>query len=118
MKRCRLFIACLLGGCVVLTLYLNESSSSRPSAATSSLQRHRGRRDLDSYYDFLINEWSFKFWAVFQLVTIAVLLYSTFAAIYYAKYTYLHNPPTDEDFWRRRALRAIYSHPQIPGITA
>ncbi|KAK9504832.1 hypothetical protein O3M35_009012 [Rhynocoris fuscipes] len=31
------------------------------------------------------------------MVTIAILFYSTFAAIYYAKYTYLHEQPSEED---------------------
>ncbi|XKL66825.1 hypothetical protein PGB90_010245 [Kerria lacca] len=44
-----------------------------------------------SYHEFLINEASYKFWAIFQLVTVAVLLYSTFAAIYFARYNYLMN---------------------------
>ncbi|XP_017881924.1 uncharacterized protein LOC108626034 [Ceratina calcarata] len=58
------------------------------------------------YYDFLINEGSYKFWAVFQLATAALLIYSGFAALYYAKV----NPPAidDDDFdllrRRRRAL--------------
>ncbi|XP_015601732.1 uncharacterized protein LOC107270857 [Cephus cinctus] len=52
------------------------------------------------YYDFLINEGSYKFWAVFQLATAALLIYSGFAALYYAKV----NPPTDdyEDYLLRR----------------
>ncbi|EEB18234.1 hypothetical protein Phum_PHUM506480 [Pediculus humanus corporis] len=39
------------------------------------------------YYDFLITEGSYKFWVVFQLFTVGLLIYSAFAAIYYAKYT-------------------------------
>ncbi|CAK1602166.1 unnamed protein product [Parnassius mnemosyne] len=38
------------------------------------------------YYDWLINEGSFKFWSVFQLFTAAVLLYACLSAIYYAKF--------------------------------
>ncbi|XP_033231994.1 pheromone-processing carboxypeptidase KEX1 [Belonocnema kinseyi] len=56
------------------------------------------------YYDFLINEGSYKFWAVFQLATAALLIYSGFAAIYYAKV----NPPTGpdyEDYFLRRRRR-------------
>ncbi|XP_076246501.1 uncharacterized protein LOC143186679 [Calliopsis andreniformis] len=60
------------------------------------------------YYDFLINEGSYKFWAVFQLATAALLIYSGFAALYYAKV----NPPTidDEfdDIFRRRRRRSVY----------
>ncbi|KAK9889387.1 hypothetical protein WA026_004661 [Henosepilachna vigintioctopunctata] len=38
------------------------------------------------YYEFLINEGSFKFWAVFQLVTAVILIYASLAAVYYAKF--------------------------------
>ncbi|XP_063549182.1 uncharacterized protein LOC134756280 [Cydia strobilella] len=38
------------------------------------------------YYDWIINEGSFKFWSVFQLFTAALLLYACFSAIYYAKF--------------------------------
>ncbi|XP_053663276.1 uncharacterized protein LOC128712408 [Anopheles marshallii] len=40
---------------------------------------------LNGYYDFVISEGSYKFWAVFQLVTAAVVIYSTLTAIYYSK---------------------------------
>ncbi|XP_060516059.1 uncharacterized protein LOC132695670 [Cylas formicarius] len=48
------------------------------------------------YYDFIINEGSFKFWAVFQLVTAALLIYSAFAAVYYAKFNVI---TTDYDYY-------------------
>ncbi|XP_034947854.1 uncharacterized protein [Chelonus insularis] len=57
------------------------------------------------YYDFLINEGSYKFWAVFQLATAALLIYSGFAALYYAKV----NPMTTDDYdelFRRRKRHA------------
>ncbi|XP_030746176.1 uncharacterized protein LOC115875005 [Sitophilus oryzae] len=50
----------------------------------------------EGYYDFLINEGSFKFWAVFQLVTAALLIYSAFAAVYYAKFNVI---TTDYDYY-------------------
>ncbi|XP_018318374.1 uncharacterized protein [Mycetomoellerius zeteki] len=60
------------------------------------------------YYDFLINEGSYKFWAVFQLATAALLVYSAFAALYYAKV----NPQTTDDYFddllrRRRRRRSL-----------
>ncbi|XP_018570115.1 uncharacterized protein LOC108910091 [Anoplophora glabripennis] len=48
------------------------------------------------YYDFIINEGSFKFWAVFQLFTAALLIYSAFAAVYYAKFNVI---TTDYDYY-------------------
>ncbi|RZF38469.1 hypothetical protein LSTR_LSTR011959 [Laodelphax striatellus] len=56
------------------------------------------------YYEFFINEASYKFWAVFQLTTVFILLFSAFAAIYYAKYTFLTEIETlkDEDIILRR----------------
>ncbi|CAL1676910.1 unnamed protein product [Lasius platythorax] len=66
------------------------------------------------YYDFLINEGSYKFWAVFQLATAALLIYSGFAALYYAKV----NPPTTDDYFddifrRRRRRRRRRSFPSV-----
>ncbi|XP_033331622.1 uncharacterized protein LOC117223458 isoform X2 [Megalopta genalis] len=64
------------------------------------------------YYDFLINEGSYKFWAVFQLATAALLIYSGFAALYYAKV----NPPTTvdefDDIFRRRRRRSTPLQPR------
>ncbi|XP_053692045.1 uncharacterized protein LOC128740525 [Sabethes cyaneus] len=40
---------------------------------------------LNGYYDFIISEGSYKFWAVFQVITAVLIIYSTFAAIYYSK---------------------------------
>ncbi|KAF3420339.1 hypothetical protein E2986_12392, partial [Frieseomelitta varia] len=59
------------------------------------------------YYDFLINEGSYKFWAVFQLATAALLIYSGFAALYYAK---VNPPPIDDEFdiLRRRRSLSIF----------
>ncbi|KAL3290133.1 hypothetical protein HHI36_023498 [Cryptolaemus montrouzieri] len=49
------------------------------------------------YYDFLINEGSFKFWAAFQLVTAVILVYASFAAVYYAKFNVIA-PDYDDDY--------------------
>ncbi|KRT80128.1 hypothetical protein AMK59_6513 [Oryctes borbonicus] len=49
-----------------------------------------------NYYDFIINEGSFKFWAAFQLGTAILLIYSAFAAIYYAKFNIIS---TDYDYY-------------------
>ncbi|KAL0268914.1 UNVERIFIED_CONTAM: hypothetical protein PYX00_010695 [Menopon gallinae] len=58
------------------------------------------------YYDFLITEGSYKFWIVFQLFTIGILIYSAFAAIYYAKYTVTDY--TDyEDYFLKRSARWV-----------
>ncbi|XP_035906858.1 uncharacterized protein LOC118509811 isoform X4 [Anopheles stephensi] len=40
---------------------------------------------LNGYYDFVISEGSYKFWVVMQLFTAGLVLYATFAAIYYSK---------------------------------
>ncbi|KAG5885720.1 hypothetical protein JTB14_022810 [Gonioctena quinquepunctata] len=49
-----------------------------------------------SYYEFIINEWSYKFWAVFQLFTAVLLIYSALAAAYYAKFNVI---TTDYDYY-------------------
>ncbi|KAJ8684419.1 hypothetical protein QAD02_020211 [Eretmocerus hayati] len=59
------------------------------------------------YYDFLINEGSYKFWAVFQLATAALLIYSGFAALYYAKVNPQISNDYDDDFLLRRRRRSI-----------
>uniref|UniRef100_A0A182TIB4 Uncharacterized protein n=1 Tax=Anopheles melas TaxID=34690 RepID=A0A182TIB4_9DIPT len=40
---------------------------------------------LNGYYDFVISEGSYKFWVVLQLFTAGLVMYATFAAIYYSK---------------------------------
>ncbi|XP_043461339.1 uncharacterized protein LOC122497958 [Leptopilina heterotoma] len=59
----------------------------------------------NGYYDFLINEGSYKFWAVFQLATAALLIYSGFAALYYAKVNPPASPDYEDYFLRRRRRR-------------
>ncbi|XP_014208049.1 uncharacterized protein LOC106639116 [Copidosoma floridanum] len=58
------------------------------------------------YYDFLINEGSYKFWAVFQLATAALLIYSGFAALYYAKVNPMISDEED-DFLAKRRKRSL-----------
>jgi len=41
---------------------------------------------ISGYYDFIVNEYSYKFWAVYMLLASALLTYSAIAAIYYAKF--------------------------------
>ncbi|XP_059481015.1 uncharacterized protein LOC132199926 [Neocloeon triangulifer] len=45
-----------------------------------------GRQGLSNYYDFIVNEYSYKFWAVYMLLASGLLIYSAIAAIYYAKF--------------------------------
>ncbi|XP_057657875.1 uncharacterized protein LOC130894872 [Diorhabda carinulata] len=49
-----------------------------------------------SYYEFIITEGSFKFWAAFQLFTALLLIYSSLAAAYYAKFNII---TTDYDYY-------------------
>ncbi|XP_050519107.1 uncharacterized protein LOC126893194 isoform X3 [Diabrotica virgifera virgifera] len=49
-----------------------------------------------SYYDFIITEGSFKFWSAFQLFTALLLIYSSLAAAYYAKFNII---TTDYDYY-------------------
>lgn len=69
----------------------------------------RQKDAVASYYDFLINEGSYKFWAAFQIITAILLIYSAFAAIYYAKYTFsMMDYPDylDEGFFFKRSGEA------------
>lgn len=80
--------------------------SLRQSRASRGDIKEEGKSDsVQSYYEFLINEGSYKFWAAFQLGTAALLIYSAFAAVYYAKYTYATTTVDydDYDFFFKRS---------------
>ncbi|XP_050320465.1 probable serine/threonine-protein kinase mkcB [Bactrocera neohumeralis] len=66
-----------------------EKRQSTDTAVTESTDVGEGRYikgdPLKGYYDFVITEGSYKFWAVFQTGTALLIIYSTFAAIYYSK---------------------------------
>jgi len=65
------------------------SQTDETSLSTEVKDQSEGRYikgdPLKGYYDFLITEGSYKFWAAFQLFTAGLMIYSTFAAIYYSK---------------------------------
>ncbi|XP_055848541.1 uncharacterized protein LOC129913745 [Episyrphus balteatus] len=67
----------------------DSSASGATSSSSSSTAVAEGRYikgdPLKGYYDFVITEGSYKFWAVFQVGTALLIIYSTFAAIYYSK---------------------------------
>jgi hypothetical protein len=78
-------------------------------AEPNAVVEPRQKDTVTSYYDFLINEGSYKFWAAFQIVTAILLIYSAFAAIYYAKYTFsMMDYPDylDEGFFFKRSGEA------------
>ena len=80
-----------------------------PTAEPNAVAEPRQRDAVSSYYDFLINEGSYKFWAAFQVITAVLLIYSAFAAIYYAKYTFsMMDYPDylDEGFFFKRSGEA------------
>uniref|UniRef100_A0A0A1WQL6 Uncharacterized protein n=1 Tax=Zeugodacus cucurbitae TaxID=28588 RepID=A0A0A1WQL6_ZEUCU len=66
-----------------------EKRQTTDTAVTGSTDVGEGRYikgdPLKGYYDFVITEGSYKFWAVFQTGTALLIIYSTFAAIYYSK---------------------------------
>ncbi|XP_040170152.1 uncharacterized protein LOC120904309 isoform X3 [Anopheles arabiensis] len=62
-----------------------EKSTSGTAGGATAEGRYIKGDPLNGYYDFIISEGSYKFWAVFQLVTAAVVIYSTLTAIYYSK---------------------------------
>ncbi|XP_063218538.1 uncharacterized protein LOC134528808 [Bacillus rossius redtenbacheri] len=70
---------------------------------------------VTNYYDFIINEGSYKFWAVFQVGTAALLIYSAFAAVYYAKYTFATTDYSDydDDFFRRSGTAYTPEKPSL-----
>ncbi|XP_055543869.1 uncharacterized protein LOC129729370 [Wyeomyia smithii] len=64
-------------------------SDTREAENSTALAAVEGRYikgdPLNGYYDFIITEGSYKFWAAFQVATAVLIIYSTFAAIYYSK---------------------------------
>lgn len=93
--------------------FLNEDD--RPSKNDQDFPSEVARLFLgfphNTYYEFIINEGSYIFWAVFQLATVAILLYSALAAIYYARYTYFNEKipaDYDEPFITRNAARSAF----------
>ncbi|XP_055385010.1 uncharacterized protein LOC129614448 [Condylostylus longicornis] len=68
---------------------LNGTDKIKREANKNLTQVEEGRYikgdPLKGYYDFVITEGSYKFWAAFQLATAVLIIYSTFAAIYYSK---------------------------------
>ncbi|XP_021194070.3 uncharacterized protein LOC110378935 [Helicoverpa armigera] len=61
--------------------HYEETTTAKPMK-----QKARYTDPWAGYYDWIINEGSFKFWSVFQLFTAALLLYACLSAIYYAKF--------------------------------
>ncbi|CAF4794258.1 unnamed protein product [Pieris macdunnoughi] len=69
--------------------YYDEHHDHHHEVETTTAKPMKQGRYTDpwaGYYDWIINEGSFKFWSVFQLFTAALLLYACFSAIYYAKF--------------------------------
>ncbi|KAL9696484.1 hypothetical protein quinque_016063 [Culex quinquefasciatus] len=62
----------------------NSTALLVPAAAKEEGRYIKGD-PLNGYYDFVISEGSYKFWAAFQVATAVLIIYSTFAAIYYSK---------------------------------
>ncbi|RVE51518.1 hypothetical protein evm_003788 [Chilo suppressalis] len=68
--------------------YYDEHHDHETTTTTTAKPMKQGRYTdpWAGYYDWIINEGSFKFWSAFQLFTAALLLYACFSAIYYAKF--------------------------------
>ncbi|XP_037960889.1 probable serine/threonine-protein kinase mps1 [Teleopsis dalmanni] len=62
-----------------------QSMSDSTAVADVGEGRYIKGDPLKGYYDYVITEGSYKFWAVFQVGTALLIIYSTFAAIYYSK---------------------------------
>uniref|UniRef100_A0A182QQ59 Uncharacterized protein n=1 Tax=Anopheles farauti TaxID=69004 RepID=A0A182QQ59_9DIPT len=69
----------------IITFGEKSTSGANGTGGATAEGRYIKGDPLNGYYDFVISEGSYKFWAVFQLVTAAVVIYSTLTAIYYSK---------------------------------
>ncbi|XP_058803688.1 uncharacterized protein LOC131671342 [Phymastichus coffea] len=88
-----------------------DSPDHRDAPETKAMSQPKVVDYWNGYYDFLINEGSYKFWAVFQLATAALLIYSGFAALYYAKINPQISEDYPDDFLRRRRRYADWDGP-------
>ncbi|XP_026487866.2 uncharacterized protein LOC113394683 [Vanessa tameamea] len=66
--------------------YYDEHHYHETTTTAKPMKQGRYTDPWAGYYDWIINEGSFKFWSVFQLFTAALLLYACLSAIYYAKF--------------------------------
>ncbi|XP_059051268.1 uncharacterized protein LOC131846064 [Achroia grisella] len=66
--------------------YYDEHVYNITTTTAKPMKQGRYTDPWAGYYDWIINEGSFKFWSAFQLFTAALLLYAAFSAIYYAKF--------------------------------
>ncbi|OWR47732.1 hypothetical protein KGM_215617 [Danaus plexippus plexippus] len=66
--------------------YYDEHHYHETTTTVKPVKQGRYTDPWAGYYDWIINEGSFKFWSVFQLFTAALLLYACLSAIYYAKF--------------------------------
>ena len=83
----------------------NNNSTSVVLSDSREISRVKRSEARSSYYEFLITEGSYKFWAVFQVFTAVLLIYSAFAAIWYTKYSFANTdyPDYEDDFFVRRS---------------
>lgn len=101
----------------IATTQTNEDSEKKETNMTTALSTHVGEargavQDVEEpYYGydaFLINEYSFKFWSVLQVISALLLIYASVLGVYYSKFTF-----SDEDFYppffidKKRGERSI-----------
>lgn len=92
--------------------YYDEDHHYHETTTTTMKPKPRYTDPWAGYYDWIINEGSFKFWSVFQLFTAALLLYACFSAIYYAKFNPIipdYSTEYDDYFLERTVGRSARS---------
>ncbi|XP_045778150.1 uncharacterized protein LOC123876063 [Maniola jurtina] len=99
--------------------YYDEHHYHETTTTEKPMKQGRYTDPWAGYYDWIINEGSFKFWSVFQLFTAAVLLYACLSAIYYAKFNPIIPDYSLEydDYFLERKARSIDASQTPSGLS-
>ncbi|XP_046409275.1 uncharacterized protein LOC124174224 [Ischnura elegans] len=86
-----------------LLLFLASTSSvllafAAASANDDTKETSRQNPIALGYYNLIITEYSYKFWAAFMIATLAMLLYSCLAAVWVAHTVYLPPPISYDEY--------------------
>ncbi|XP_071441067.1 uncharacterized protein [Hetaerina americana] len=74
------------------------SASDAAEAPADASQSSRQNPVALGYYNLIITEYSYKFWAAFMVATLVILIYSCLAAIWVAHTVYLPPPISYDEY--------------------
>ncbi|KAG8233318.1 hypothetical protein J437_LFUL012490 [Ladona fulva] len=104
-SRMSLFIALLAFVCNCAVSLGNDASLTQPPTKDGDKSRQLLAVN-NVYYDWLLTEYSFKFWNYFMLIAMALLAYAAVASTYYSKINAIFPSPEYEyDYFLGRKKR-------------